>query len=94
MTIDLEHLETTWSFNEGETLKTSKRSILVSTAQAFIEKLKMVNLLNWKAKYIEAGVCDGTHWSVEIFTVERTIKSMTIICSRRNGSCFVSRLDE
>ena len=62
------------SFNEGETQKTSKRSIQVSTSQAFIEKLKMVNLLNWKAKYTEVGVCDGTHWSVEIFTAERTFK--------------------
>lgn len=74
VTIDLNNLQTTWSFNEGETQKTSKRSIQVSTLQDFIEKLKMVNLLNWKAKYTEVGVCDGTHWSVEIFTVERTIK--------------------
>ena len=74
VTVDFNNLQTTWSFNEGETQKTSKRSIQVSTAQAFIEKLKMVNLLNWKAKYIEAGVCDGTHWSVEIFTAERIIK--------------------
>ncbi|OLN28973.1 hypothetical protein [Desulfosporosinus metallidurans] len=74
VTVDFDNLQTTWSFNEGETQKTSKRSIQVSTSQAFIEKLKMVNLLNWKANYTEVGVCDGTHWSVEIFTVERTIK--------------------
>lgn len=74
VTVDLNNLQTTWSFNEGETQKTSKRSIQVSTLQAFIEKLKMVNLLNWKANYTEVGVCDGTHWSVEIFTAERTIK--------------------
>ena len=74
VTVDFDNLQTIWSFNEGEAQKTSKRSIKVSTLQAFIEKLKMVNLLNWKAKYTEAGVCDGTHWSVEIVTVERTIK--------------------
>ena len=44
------------------------------TAEDFIEMLKMINLLNWKAKYIELGVCDGTQWSVEILTAGRTIR--------------------
>jgi len=74
VTIDLTNLVTTWSFNEGEKEETSKKSIRVSTGQAFIEKLKMINLLNWKAKYIATGVCDGTQWSVEILTDERTIR--------------------
>lgn len=26
----------------------------------------MLDLLNWKAKYIEPGICDGTQWSLEI----------------------------
>lgn len=72
--INLTNLETTWTFNEGGTEKTSKKTIHVSTAQAFIEGLKMINLLNWKAKYVETGVCDGTQWSVEILTDMRTIK--------------------
>jgi len=72
--IDLTNLETTWRFNEGGTEETSKKTIRVSTAQAFIEELKMINLLNWKPKYIETGVCDGTQWSVEILTDGRTIK--------------------
>jgi len=74
VTINLTNLETKWRFNEGGTEKTSKKSIHTSTAEDFIEMLKMINLLNWKAKYIELGVCDGTQWSVEILTAGRTIR--------------------
>lgn len=74
VTIDLTNLETTWNFIEGDLEETSKKSIRIATAKAFMEKLKMMDLLNWKAKYIEPGVCDGTHWSVEILTDGRTIK--------------------
>ena len=72
--IDLTNLETTWRFNEGGTEETSKKTIHVAIAQAFIEELKIINLLNWKTKYIETGVCDGTQWSVEILTDGRSIK--------------------
>lgn len=74
VTIDLTNLETTWSFNEGDLEETTKKSIRVATAEAFMEKLKMMDLLNWKAKYIETSVCDGTHWSIEILTDVRSIK--------------------
>lgn len=74
VTIDLRNLEITWNFQEGEVEETSKKSIRVSTAKAFLEELKKLNLLNWKAKYIEPGVCDGTQWSVEIITDGRSIK--------------------
>lgn len=73
-TIDLRNLETTWNFHEGGTEETSKKSIRVTTAEAFIKELKILNLLNWKAKYIEPGVCGGTQWSVEILTKGRSIK--------------------
>lgn len=72
--IDLTNLETTWNFGEGGTEKTSKKSIHSSTAKDFIEQLKMIKLLNWKAKYIEPYVYDGTQWSVEIITDGRTIR--------------------
>jgi len=36
--------------------------------------LKMLNLLNWKSKYIEPGICDGTQWSLEIIKSGRNIK--------------------
>ena len=56
VTIDLRNHETTWNFYEGGTEETSKKSIRVSTAEVFLEELKILNLLNWKAKYIELGV--------------------------------------
>jgi len=74
VTLDFTHLETTWDFSEDGIDKTSKKSIRASTAKACIEALKMMNLLNWKAKYIEPGMCDGTQWSVEILTDGKLIK--------------------
>ncbi len=74
VTIDLRNFETTWNFHEGELEETSKKSIRRSTAESFLEALKILNLLNWKARYIETGVCDGTQWSVEILTDGRSIK--------------------
>jgi len=73
-TIDLVNCETTWKFNEGGLEETSTKSIQTGTAEKFIEQLKMVDLLNWKSKYIEPGVCDGTQWNVEIITNKRTIR--------------------
>lgn len=54
--------------------ETNQKTIRSETSKKFIEELKMVNLLNWKAKYIEPGVLDGTQWSVEIIRDERNIK--------------------
>ena len=45
-----------------------------SSLDKFIEELKITDLLNWKAKYIEPGICDGTQWSVEIIRDGRNIK--------------------
>ncbi|MDD2586509.1 MAG: hypothetical protein PHT79_10185 [Syntrophomonadaceae bacterium] len=33
-----------------------------------------MDVLNWKSKYVEPGICDGTQWSVEIVRDERNIK--------------------
>lgn len=63
VTIDLRNLETIWNFHEGEVEETSKKSIRRSTAETFLEALKMLNLLNWKAKYIETGVCLNGAWT-------------------------------
>ena len=72
--IDLENKITTWNFSPlGEEIKFEK-SIRKRTVEQFIEQLKMVDLLNWKSKYIEPEVCDGTQWSVEIVTDRRTIR--------------------
>jgi hypothetical protein len=75
--IDLVNLKITWIHWGGEEVeeeKTTNKTIRLATAKKFIEQLKMVNLLNWKAKYIEPGICDGTQWDVEIITDGRTIK--------------------
>lgn len=74
VTINLTNLETTWNFSEGGVEDSSRKSIRATTAKEFIEQLKMIHLLNWKAKYVETGVCDGTQWSVEILTDVRTIR--------------------
>lgn len=70
--IDLINLETTWSTSlstEGPKIKYIDRIALGD----FIEQLKIVNFLNWKVKYIEPEVCDGTKWSVKIKTKDRII---------------------
>ena len=72
--IDLENLKITWSHSGITENETIHKSIRVDTAKKFIEQLKIVDLMNWKAKYIEPGVCDGTHWSVEIINDRRIIR--------------------
>lgn len=73
--IDLVNLKTLWSQWGGGTEEDSiNKTIRQSTANKFVGQLKMVDLLNWKAKYIEREVCDGTQWSVEIMADGRTIK--------------------
>jgi hypothetical protein len=72
--IDLKELKSTWNFSEGGIEETLRGSIHPSTAEYFIEQMKAINLLDWKARYMEPGVCDGTQWSVEIETEYRTFK--------------------
>jgi len=86
VTIDLTNLKTMWLFKEGGSEETSTRSIRNKTAEEFIKCLKEIDLLNWKARYIEPGICDGTQWSIEIITSGRTVKSMATISFRKNGS--------
>lgn len=72
--IDLENQKITWSHSIDIENESIHKSIRVNTGKNCIEKLKMIGLLNWKAKYIEPGVLDGTHWSVEIINDGRTIR--------------------
>jgi DNA-directed RNA polymerase subunit RPC12/RpoP len=72
--VDFKNLKVIWHHNGyGEEEEKVHKKIRTATATNFLEHLKMIDLLNWKSKYIELGVCDGTHWSVEIFTEGRTI---------------------
>jgi len=73
--IDLINLKTTWShWGDGDKEESVHKTIRTATAKKFIEQLKMIDLLNWKFKYIMPGVCDGTQWSVEIIRTGRNIK--------------------
>ncbi|RDI42197.1 hypothetical protein DFR59_10536 [Falsibacillus pallidus] len=64
--INLISRQVVWSFYGRGEDETIQKSIGPDTAKKLIEDLKMINLLNWKAKYIEPGILDGTNWSVEI----------------------------
>lgn len=70
--VNLSTLQVSWGFWVGGE-ETIQKTIRPTTAKKFIEELKMVNLLNWKGKYIEPGVLDGTHWNVEIIREGRNI---------------------
>jgi hypothetical protein len=72
--VDLENRNTIWNFSPFGEEKKVEKTIRKRTAEQFIDQLKIVDLLNWKSKYVEPYVCDGTHWSVEIITEKRTIK--------------------
>lgn len=75
--VDLVDSKVAWSrWGGGKDEKTILKTIRVASANKFVEQLKMLNLLNWKAKYIEHDVCDGTQWSVEIITAGRTFRKV------------------
>lgn len=72
--IDLTTHQVLWSRWVGGEEETIRKTIRSATTNKFLEDLKVINLLDWKAKYIEPGVLDGTHWSVEIIRDGRNIK--------------------
>ncbi len=72
--VNLSTLQVSWSHWVGGEEETNQKKMHPKTAKKFIEELKNVNLLNWRAKYIEPGVLDGTHWSAEIIINGRNIK--------------------
>ena len=72
--IDFDNRTLTWSHIGGGIEDYYEKTIRQSTLARFIDELKMLDLLNWKSKYIEPGVCDGTQWSIEIVKHGRNIK--------------------
>ncbi|MFS0647445.1 hypothetical protein [Siminovitchia sp. 179-K 8D1 HS] len=64
--VNLTTLQVSWSFWQGGEQESFGKTIRPATAKKFLEGLKKVNLLNWRAEYVEPGVLDGTQWSVEI----------------------------
>ena len=74
MEIDLFNFKSTWSHcGGGNEEKVINKTFRKTTSNEFIEKLKEINLLNWRAKYI-IDACDGTQWSIDVTTDSRTIK--------------------
>jgi hypothetical protein len=72
--IDLLNRNLNWiHWEEGKEIDTYQKTITVKTADSFIDQLKSVNLLDWKYKYEEPDVCDGTGWSIEIFREGRNL---------------------
>lgn len=71
--INLSTLKVSWSHWVGGEEESFKKTLHPTTANIFIENLKLISLLDWKAKYIEPGVLDGTHWSVEVIRDGRNI---------------------
>ena len=42
--------------------------------EEFIERLKFIDFLNWKSKYVDPDVLDGTQWEIEIIREGRNLK--------------------
>lgn len=72
--IDFQSRKLKWSHLCVSSEDYYKKTIRQNTLDKFIDELKILDLLNWKAKYIESGIYDGTQWSLEIFKSGRTIK--------------------
>ncbi|MEK5428811.1 hypothetical protein [Cytobacillus sp. FSL R7-0680] len=71
--VNLTTHQVSWNFWVGGEEETIQKAIRPATAKKFIEELKLINLLDWNAKYIEPGVLDGTHWSVKVIRDGRNI---------------------
>jgi hypothetical protein len=72
--IDLKGLNINWvHWEEGKEIETYQKKIRVKTAERFIDQLKSVNLLDWKRRYENPGVLDGTGWQVEILREGRNL---------------------
>ncbi len=72
--IDLVGRNINWiHWEEGKEIGTYQKKIRVETAERFIDQLKSVNLLDWKRKYENPGILDGTGWQIEIFRKGRDL---------------------
>jgi hypothetical protein len=72
--IDFQSKKLKWNHSGAGAEGYYEKTIRQTTLDRFIEELKEADFLNWKSKYIEPGVCDGTQWSVEIIKDGRNIK--------------------
>ncbi|WGG45407.1 hypothetical protein [Rossellomorea sp. DA94] len=70
--IQLDDLQLLWEVT-GDVEERKEKSLRRKTADNLKAELRMLDLLNWKAKYVEPGVLDGTHWRVEIQLGDRKV---------------------
>lgn len=72
--IDFENRKLKWSHLGAGAEDYYEKIIRQNTLDKFIDELKLLVLLNWKSKYIEPVICDGTQWSLEIINSGLNIK--------------------
>jgi hypothetical protein len=72
--IDFQSRKLKWNHLGDGSKDYYEKIIRQNTLDKFIDELKLLDLLNWKSKYIEPGVCDGTQLSLEIIKSGRNIK--------------------
>ena len=72
VTIHFQDRKLTWNYSlEGDSLEKELSDTDITT---FMNGLKMVELLNWKRRYEEPEVLDGTQWEIEIIREKRNLK--------------------
>lgn len=65
--VDLENHFVSWTHGgRGESANMALRNIRLATGKKFVEQMQNLDLLNWKAEYVDPGIMDGTQWHVEM----------------------------
>ncbi|HBN83798.1 MAG TPA: hypothetical protein DDZ89_08130 [Clostridiales bacterium] len=72
--INLENRKVTVTYWDGGEEEITRKTIRQTTADKLPEQIKSVNLLFWKRRYVDPLTLDGTQWSAELLSDERTIK--------------------
>lgn len=72
--IDFPSGNVAWRRQFGDSVSDEKKKIPPEAIEQFVEALKWLDFLNWKAKYVEPYVLDGTQWSIEIRREGRTLR--------------------
>jgi len=70
--LDFLDLKVFWAEGFNEEIQFVK-NITHTEAKDFVSRLKLTNLLNWKRKYVDIDILDGTQWSIDIETDKRKI---------------------
>src|SRR5699024_8869266 len=72
VTIHFQNKKLIWKYSlDGDSIEKELSDTDITT---FMSGLKVVNLLNWKRRYEEPDVLDGTQWEVEIIRENRNLK--------------------